>query len=115
MTTNSKEQNHGNTAEDSSATLPAPQALEDIIMREKEIKRQMRLFSKEDIKNARKRMGKMVNQHVVKFTEIMATSLKDNATLLQNVFDETKTPKRPDGQKSIKIYTDRFNVSITKK
>jgi len=115
MTTKPAEPNHGTPTEDSSAELPAPQAIEDLIMREKEIKRQMRSFGKEAISQARKRMGKTANQHVVKFTGIMATFLNDNATLLQNVFDATKTPKRPDGQKTVKINTDRFKVSITKK
>ena len=115
MTTKPPEPNHGSPKEGSSNELPAPQAVEDLIMREKEIKRLMRSFSKETISEARKRMGKTANQHVIKFTGIMATLLNDNATLLQNVFDATKTPKRPDGQKSVKINTDRFKISITKK
>lgn len=115
MVTNPAKPNHGNTVEDSSTAPPAPQTVEELIMREKEIKRLMRSFNKETISKARKKIGKTVNQHVVKFTEVMATFLEDNSTLLQNVFDATKTPKRPDGQKSVKINTDRFKVSITKK
>ena len=101
--------------EDSSTELPAPEAIEDLIMREKEIKRLMRSFSKETISQTRKRMGKTANQHVVKFAGTMATFLSDNAALLQDVFEATKTPKRPNGQKTVKINTDRFKVSITKR
>ena len=115
MATKPGSPNHKNTEEDPLTAPPAPQAVEDLIMREKEIKRLMRSFSKDDIKKARKRMGKMANQHVVKFTEVMTKFLNDNATLLQNVFDATKTPKRPDGQKSVKINTESFKISITKK
>lgn len=115
MVTKSESSNQGNREEDFSTAPPAPQPIEDLILREKEIKRQMRGFSKEDIRKVRKRMGKMANQHVVKFTEVMAAFLEDNSALLQNVFDATKTPKRPNGQKSIKINTDRFKISITRK
>lgn len=115
MATKPGSPNHENTEEDSLTAPPAPQPIEDLILRDKEIKRLMRSFSKEDIRKARKRMGKMANQHVVKFTEVMTTFLNNNATLLQNVFDATRTPKRLDGQKSVKINTESFKISITKK
>jgi succinate dehydrogenase/fumarate reductase flavoprotein subunit len=115
MATKPGSPNHENTEEDSLTAPPAPQPIEDLILKDKEIKRLMRSFSKEDIRKVRKRMGKMANQHVLRFTGIMATFLNDNSTLLQNVFDATKTPKRPDGQKSVKINTENFKISITKK
>jgi hypothetical protein len=86
--------------------------IEALILQEKEIKRLIRGFKKDDIIRARRKLGKTTSPDVISLKEKFNDFFKSNSSIIQKVFDGTKTKKRPNGQKSLKIDTESFKIFL---
>jgi len=88
--------------------------IETLILQEKEIKRMIRGFKKDEIIKARRKLGKVTSPEVVSLKDKFNDFFKTNSGVIQKVFDLTKTKKRIDGQKTLKIDAESFKVFLKK-
>lgn len=88
-------------------------SIEEVLDMMDEAKRQLKRFKKTDILSARrKRRG--LSQDIINLRQTIDEFINTNSELLQKAYDSTKSAKRPDGQKSLKVNIDKFKVIITK-
>jgi len=88
-------------------------SIEEVLNMMDEAKRQLKRFKKAEILSARrKRRG--LSQDIMNFKQAIGEFFDNNADLLGKAYDSTKSKKRPDGQKSLKINLQNFKVIITK-